>query len=117
MNRTLVSGVGGLWVGRLHHKLFSHQDFFEVAVVPAGGEAFVLDTDAGRRFLLQQTERRATQDAEVCVGVPIANAGLVLGKCHIQLPVQTILDAPVTTHRRGKTPRRQKLAENVVLCQ
>jgi hypothetical protein len=31
--------------GRLHDKSFSEQDFFEVAFVPAGGEAFVLDAD------------------------------------------------------------------------
>ena len=38
--------------GRLHHKSFSEQDFFEVAVVPTGGEAFVLDADLERGLVL-----------------------------------------------------------------
>jgi hypothetical protein len=29
--------------GRLHHKSWSEKDFFKIALVPAGGEAFVLD--------------------------------------------------------------------------
>jgi hypothetical protein len=47
----------GYWIpedgpGRLHGKSCSEQDFFEVAFVPAGGEAFVLDADLGGRFVL-----------------------------------------------------------------
>ena len=34
-----------LEAGRLHHKSLSQKDFFQVALIPSGDEAFVLDAD------------------------------------------------------------------------
>jgi hypothetical protein len=58
-----------LEAGRLHHKSLSEQDLFQVGVVPAGGEAFVLHADGERVVVLQKAQRRATQNAEVGVGM------------------------------------------------
>ena len=40
--------------GRLHQKLFAEEDFGEVVLVPAGGEAFVFDTDLCGAVVFQQ---------------------------------------------------------------
>ena len=55
--------------GRLHHKSLSEQHLFQVGVIPTGGEAFVLHADRERVIVLQEAQRRATQDAEVGIGV------------------------------------------------
>lgn len=41
----------GFGPGQSHVKSLSEQDFGEVGVVPAGGEAFVFDADFERRFV------------------------------------------------------------------
>ena len=40
--------------GRLHVKLLSHQNFFEIGFIPGGEQAFVLDADLLRGFVLEQ---------------------------------------------------------------
>ncbi len=60
--------------GRLHHKSLSEQHLLQVGVVPTGGEAFVLHADLQRVIVLQKAQRRATEDAEVGVGVAKTNA-------------------------------------------
>ena len=61
-------------VGRLHVKSLSEQDLLQVRVVPTGGAAFVLHADLDRLVILQQAQRRTTEDAEVRVGMPAAQA-------------------------------------------
>jgi hypothetical protein len=50
--RWVRKGVAG--AGRLHVKLLSHQNFFEVGFVPGGEQAFVLDADLLGGFVLEQ---------------------------------------------------------------
>ena len=63
----------------MHVKSFPEQDFFEIAFVPTGGEAFVLDADLERVLVFQQAERRAAEDAE-------SSHPRGLGGCGIGLP-------------------------------
>ena len=44
----------------------------------------------------------------------LTDAALVFLKCDIELPMQTVLDTPVATHRVGEAARRDELAEDVV---
>src|SRR5215468_8032337 len=41
------------------------------------------------------------------------NSALILAEAHIQLPVQAVLDAPVTTHRLRELLSRQRTAHDV----
>ena len=56
----------------------------------------------------------AAEDAEVRIRVTLANAALVFLKGDIELPMQTVLDAPVAAHRVGETTGRDELAQDVV---
>ena len=100
--------------GRLHHKSFTQQNFFEVAVVPTGGEAFIFDADFECRLIFEQAQCGPAENAEVRVGVALAEAALIFLKRDVELPMQTVLNAPVAAHGRGETMRRQVLVENVV---
>src|SRR5690606_6991107 len=59
-------------------------------------------------------ERCPPQDAEVCVRVPLAHAGLILSKRHVELPMQAVLDRPVAANGFGEPFRGDVLAENVI---
>ncbi len=98
----------------MHHKSCSSQDFFQIAFVPAGIEAFVFDADLPCGLVLQQTQRGAAEDAEVRIGVAQADPALVFLKRDIQLPMQTVLDAPMAADRIRESPRRDVLAKDVV---
>ena len=74
LRRQSCAGFGILQAGRLHHKSLSEQHLLQVGVVPTGGEAFVLHADLQRVIVLQKAQRRATEDAEVGVGVAKTNA-------------------------------------------
>ena len=100
--------------GRLHQKSFAEQDFGEIAFVPACDQSFVFDSHAAAVVVFEQAQGRASQAAEVGVGVPLANAALVFLERHIQLPVTAILDRPMTANRFPKSARCQGLAQNVI---
>lgn len=100
--------------GRLHHKSRSDKDLFEVGFVPAGGEAFVLDPNLERGFVLEHRQRGPAEDAKVRVRVAFADTALVFLKCHVELPMQAVLNAPVAAHRTGKAPRGKERAEDII---
>ncbi len=56
----------------------------------------------------------AKDEAEVGRGVSCAEAALVFLKRHVQLPMQLVLDAPVTANRFGKAAGGELLAQDVV---
>jgi len=90
--------------GRLHDNSLSEQHLLQVGVVPSRGEAFVLDADLERVVVLQQAQRRPTEDAEVRVGMAPAQAGLVFLKRDVELPMQTVFDGPMTPDCSGELP-------------
>ncbi len=100
--------------GRLHHKSCSHKDFFQIGFIQGGCEAFVLDAYLACQFVLEQAECRASHDAEVRIRMTFTNPALVFLKRHVELPVQTVLNAPVVAHCLGKAASREIPAENVV---
>jgi hypothetical protein len=100
--------------GRLHHKSFSEEDLFQVGVIPASDKVFVLHADLQRVVVLQQAQRRATEDAEVGVGMAKPHAGLILLERHIELPMQLVFDRPVAANRSSELLRRELLAQDVV---
>ena len=102
------------WPGRLHHKSRSDKDLCEIGFVPGSGEAFVLDPDFVRRFVLQHCQCRAAEDAEVGVGMSFADATQVFLEGYVELPVQPVLDPPMAANRACKATRGEVLAEDVV---
>ncbi len=95
--------------GRLHLKSRTEQHFLEVALVPACGETFVLDADLQGGLILQQAQRGAAKDAEIGIGVALADAALVFLKGDIELPVQTVFDTPVVAHCVGESAAEMNL--------
>ena len=106
---TLPAGAG-----RLHHKSRSDKDLCEIGFVPGSGEAFVLDPDFARRFVLQHCQCRAAEDAEVGVGMSLADATQVFLEGYVELPVQPVLDPPMAANRTCKATRGEVLAEDVI---
>lgn len=99
--------------GRLRHKLPAEQDFCEVVVVSGGGEAFVFEAKLLRVEVLQEAQGGAAQAAEVGVGVANSHAAPVFLKGRVELPMQRVLDRPVTPHRVAEALRRERFAEDV----
>jgi hypothetical protein len=52
----------------LHHKLCSEQHLFQIAVIPASGEAFRLHPHPLALLVLQQAQGHPANDGEVGVG-------------------------------------------------
>ena len=100
--------------GRLHHKLCSEQHLFQIAVIPAGGEAFRLHPHPLALLVLQQAQGHAANHGEVGVGVPLPDATPVLAERHVELPMAAILDPPMPSDRRTEAPGGQLLAQDVV---
>ena len=63
-----------------------------MVVVPIGGEALVLDADLQRVIVFQEAQGRATQDAEVGVGMAPTQTTLILLERHIELLVRQCPD-------------------------
>ena len=55
----------------------------------------------------------ASHDAEVRIRMAFTNPASVFLKRHVELPVQTVLNAPAVAHRFGKAASREIPAENV----
>ena len=83
-------------------------------MVPAGREAFVLQADLQGAVVFQQAQRGAAEDAEVGIGVALAKAGLVLAKRHVELPVQSVFNRPVSADCGGELLRGELPAEDVI---
>lgn len=81
--------------GRLQVESCSKQNFGVVVFVEGGGQAFGFHSDLRRVFVLQQRQSPAADEAQVDVGVALADAAQVLAESHVQLPVQAVLDRPV----------------------
>jgi hypothetical protein len=88
----------------------------QVGIIPAGGEAFVFYTDLQRVVVFQQAQSCSTKDAEVGVSMTATQTRLILLKCYVELPMQAILDRPMTAiaqHGHVLTPGRYVGAEEV----
>jgi hypothetical protein len=64
--------------------------------------------------VFDQAQCRAPQNAEVRVSVAAADTRLVFAEGDIELPMQTVFDSPMSTHRYGEAKRRHHLAQNGV---
>ena len=71
-------------------------------MVPAGGEAFVLDAELLGAIQLEQIEGDVVKDRQVFWCVTGTDAGLVLVHGDIQDPVETVFDRPVAAHDPGE---------------
>ncbi|MDW6024940.1 hypothetical protein SAZ10_24595 [Mesorhizobium sp. BAC0120] len=82
-----------LWAGLSH---LSHE-LEQVGVVPACAHHFAAH---GVLFAVgsESIDAEAPQQSEIFGAVVLAGAALVLAKDHIELPVQAILDVPMTSH-------------------
>ena len=90
------------------------EDLQEVAVVPGSVEAFVFDTELFGVVVFEKAQGGAAHQAEVGGSVAFAEAGLVFLKRHVQLPMQLVLDAPVTANSFGEAAGGELFAEDVV---
>src|SRR5437764_10681717 len=91
----------------------SGEDFGQITGVHCGCLALARHTFLPR-ILLQQTEGKLAEQRQVGRPVPVLHLVGVLMKSHIQLPVQVVLDPPVTAQRRQITPRRHPPAADKV---
>ena len=66
-------------------------------MIPAGPQAFGLESDVKRFLAFQQVEGDAPQPREVLGGMSRANPAFVLSESHVQRPVNLVFDA----RRRG----------------
>ena len=73
----------------------------EVVIVPGGVEAFVFDSELLGVVVFRKAQGGAVDQAEFGGGVAFAEAGLVFLIGQVQLPMQLILDTPVTVNRFG----------------
>ncbi|MFT5328702.1 MAG: hypothetical protein ACI8P0_006617 [Planctomycetaceae bacterium] len=64
----------------------TEENIEQIVVVPAGGEAFVFDSDFHRPFVFQQTQGVSAEQAEVGVSMSFSEAALVFSEGHIRLP-------------------------------
>jgi hypothetical protein len=71
----------------------------QVSFVPTGLQALAFNACFGRFFLAQQVQGQMAQDREIGVGMTLAHPTGVFIHDHIQDPMDTILDPPVTTGR------------------
>jgi hypothetical protein len=65
-------------------------------------------------LFFEHTQCGAAEDAEVSIGVSLANPRVVFAKCHVELPVQAILDRPVAADGLPKLLGRELPAQDVV---
>ena len=68
----------------------------EVALVPPGFEAFVLNAELRASILFQPCQSDMAQHRQVLAGCGIAYPRLILAKGDIKAPMQHILNAPMT---------------------
>lgn len=87
-------------------------------MIPARGQAFVLDAELLGAILFERVERNVVEDREVFRRVVRANARLVLVHRHIQDPVEAVLNGPVAAHHVGQVGgvRRQARDEEAGLA-
>ena len=86
----------------------------EVVIVVGGDEAFVFDSEFLCVVVFEQAQSGSAEQAEVGGRVTFAETGLVFLKRHVQLPMQLVLDAPVTADGFGEAAGSELLAEDVV---
>lgn len=77
------------------------EDGGEEIVVPAGGFAFEADAASGWSFL-EHVEGHVFEDGGVVGGVVLADTRFVLAEGHVEHPVETVLDAPVSANGFGQ---------------
>ena len=77
------------------------EQFRQVGLVPTGFQAFVLDAELGA-VIFEARESDVTQDGEILACHRIADTALILPKGDIEIPMQTVFDAPVTADRVGE---------------
>ncbi len=87
------------------------EDLQEILVVPGSIEAFVFDSELFGVVVFEKAQGGAAHQAEVGGSVAFAEAGLVFLKRHVQLPMQLVLDAPVTANGFGERLRRTASAK------
>src|SRR5262245_26460572 len=100
--------------GRSPRNSLPEEGLFEVGIVPGGGEPPVRDPHLQGGVVLQQAQRRAAEDAEVRVGVPLADSALVLLERHVELPMQPVLDRPMAPYRGAEPAPGELLAQEVI---
>ena len=74
----------------------------EVAVVPGGSQALVLDAELGVLVLFEPRERDVAQHGQVLAGRGVAHTRVILAKGHVEAPMQRILNAPVIARGAGE---------------
>src|ERR1035437_6164855 len=88
--------MGGAYPGQSHLPLTSGtENPHEKVIVPARAQATDLNADLGALHLLEQVERRMTEDGEVLGCIAGAHAAVVLTKGDIEDPVKLVFDSPV----------------------
>ena len=100
--------------GQLHMKSRTEEDLQEIVLVAGGDESFVFDTDFVGEVVFEQAQSGSAEQAEVGGGVTFAEAGLIFLERHVELPMQLVLDAPVTANGLGEAAGGQLFTEDVV---
>lgn len=98
----------------MHVKSGSEQDCGEAVSVGSGCDVFGSHSGTGRLLVLHQRERPAADEAQVDVGVALADAALVLTERRIEMPLRRVCDRPVDADRFPERLRGQLSAEQVI---
>ena len=83
--------------GQSHLDIGAGEDFEEIVIVPASGEAFPLDSSLKAFVLFEKVKSNMPNDGNVLGGESLPNPTVVFTEGHVKTPVESILDAPMAS--------------------
>ena len=93
-DHAVIVGHGGEEAGQPHIKSLSHQYVISEAIIQCRPNTLLPHADL-RRLSLQKIKCHMSNHSHIMRRIASTNPALVFPKCHIQSPVQLILDSPV----------------------
>src|SRR5438105_6103966 len=99
--------------GQLPLRDDTRKDFHQVILVPAAEAAFHGDAVLAG-MLLQERQRQAVEPGEVLADVSAADARIVLAERHVEGPIASVFDTPMSARRAGEALNAHFQAADVI---
>ena len=87
--------------GQPHIKLLSHQQLISEGIAQSHPDSLLPVADL-RLLALEQVHRHMANHPDIVSSIASTNPTFVFSECHVQPPMQLVLDTPVRTHRSLK---------------
>ena len=105
--RPRQSGGGGSGSGQPHIKLPSHQQVISEDIAQSRPDSLLPVADL-RLLALEQVHRHMANHPDIVSSIASTNPTFVFSKCHVQPPMQLVLDTPVRNAPLVETTSRHR---------